>query len=385
MRVVDSPHREGIEFKYDVLVYAQGDIPPGLNETTDTTEEPAKYNGWRLRARETISLSEDATSPSSNHAGGRITYHFATPNRYLQWFRGPDQGRAVISNYLRDLFSPGLRRLGEETGLNPLLIWWDCASPAMTEMPWELAFYRTFNNSVTLLRGVPPQAPRPPTVFYGKLRLAVIGQHEDSLWNSAAWLSLENHPLLEVHRFDGIDPILALQKAAQEGFELVHLFSRGEITSAFDGVLYLNDGQSREYNRELTSGHLSEILRYGRVALVSLTSNAELDDTPVPDIVATHRAFAALGRTPVALPSVLAPLGYLPIDRATAYFVAFYDTLSATGDLGYASNTAQRAARSLTPVAVFPRRSSNVITRKLSVRDIMNDSTLSDFLPAEVL
>jgi hypothetical protein len=196
-----------------------------------------------------------------------------------------------------------------------------------------------------------------------RLRLALIHDPARTPWwlhNALGGLP----PSIEVIPMPG-SAREALQRAAKEGYELVHVVADGLVSLACEGILY----HSQTTPPEIPPSELSALLRGSRVAVLSLTpwecsspDTVEIGGHLVPS---AYRAFACLGSSRLALPSVVAPLGPLESWRAEPFWHGFYAVLGETLRLDLAMARAQEG-RPPAPVAVFPRHFHSRLFRRPS-------------------
>jgi hypothetical protein len=239
-------------------------------------------------------------------------------NRYQEYLASFFDGTKDPMKMRAKLFetlSPGLELFfeGYPLGDSGIRVWWSCESPELEDLPWELLIYskRGGASDLSFVRGQPPSTSVPKVPFSGELRLAFI--HTPGL--APTWLTNglgQLPPAIQVIPMTS-DPREALEQAAREGFELVHLVVDGIVTAAYEGVLYFHGNPSPE----LPASELSTLLKGSRVSVLGLTEA----DTSNPDVIqigpyevpSAFRAFAYLGRSPLPLPNLVIPLGpHLP-------------------------------------------------------------------------
>lgn len=329
---------------FDAVLYSQLPLPGGSG--SGEGKYPAELRGLPQTAIERVTVE----------AGNVETWHA----KFLQERKGMEDMRLR----LLEAMSPGLRDLVTEPPAE-VRIWWSSATPELEDFPWELTVgdgTPSWQRRVAFLRGLPPEAPIPVLPVEGMPKLAVVGT--PSMWPDwASKLSREFAAHVTV-----IDlPIReALQEAAQSRFELVHVFADGIVSGALEGILY--DHDSRRTQAELHPGELSRILSGSRVALMAL-STAEAPD---PDmllmgghrVLSAYRAFAYLGAgISHPLPSMVAPLGPVPVSFFTEFWERFYTELIRGWHLTGALRNAHKAAPFPLPIALFCRHAGGRLFR----------------------
>jgi hypothetical protein len=257
---------------------------------------------------------------------------------------------------------------GSFAGGRPSRTWFHTDAPEVAELPWELLAYRGGGRSSTnasFARGLPPESATPLVPVTGVLRLGVIdpgGRTPRAL--TAAFDSLA--PGIEVRRLSG-GARDALQAAAAEGLELLHVVSDGSVTSSLEGVLEFPDSDERP----LSAGELARYLYGSRVRVLGLTPCAG-DDSASTSIgrrvvPAAHRAFTYFATSAHPLPTTVAPLGPLDEWGVERFWSAFYGRLGESHEI----EASMAHAQSSGPVAValFLRQLQVPTFRRVAVEE----------------
>ena len=296
---------------------------------------------------------------------------------------------------------------GQEPGGHRLRLWWSSAIPNLVELPWELLAYdgeSRFNEQLSFVRGVPPEAPVPRIPVGEKLRLAFIHLPQSApAWLAEALAGLDGVEVVEI-----VDhPLRGLQRAAREGFELVHLVAAGSVSLAHDGFLYLNqvsavagaaagsDGGTRlgwltglvekitqqfDYgtnstvtdmfyrtpNEEVLSpAALSSLLWGSRVTVLSLSAPKGIGNSRLDAMFShsSYRAFAAFGNSPLPMPNIVAQTCMVRPDQLKGFWHGFYGALAATVDIEQAMLSARTGVGEGPPLALFLRQRRGAFTR----------------------
>ncbi|MBV9924083.1 MAG: hypothetical protein JOZ96_03515 [Acidobacteria bacterium] len=325
--------------------------------------------------------------------------------------------RSRVRNLLFETPPKALQEIfrGKLDPRRPLRIWWGTPHSELVHLPWELLAYgdrgrANQRKSLSFVRGAPPEQAVPKVPVSGPLRLALIGdpqQMPEGL--SRAVAALENAPAggeprpVAVTRMT--EPSLeALQRAAREGFELVHLVADGTISLTYEGILYLRKSQPKEEGREeppspqkrrwlrialdavrrvrsilpnswydslsdklytnlaietCTPGQLSALTRGSRITVLSLSVPKTDDSDPgrmdgylLPSV---YKSFAGLGNSNLPLPNLVAPIGATTDEQLTQFWQNFYTRLAEKGSVEEAMAEGQKGALAV-PMALFLRQ-----------------------------
>jgi hypothetical protein len=276
---------------------------------------------------------------------------------------------------LLQALSPGLERLfsGQPLADRPVRIWWYSETPELEDLPWELIAYQfaSLAAGLSFVRGRPSSLPVPkvPLGPDAPLRLAYI--HNPAITSYDLDQALHNLPP-EIQLFEFTDePRRALENAAREGFELVHLVADGVVSLAYEGILYLSADAPASETGLLYAGDLSRTLNGSRVSLLSLSEPAG----PNPDLVqigryqvpSAYRAFAYLAHSPRSLPSMVLPLG--PHDPYVLhnFWADFYKCLVDSLSVEEAMSKARLAASNA--MALFLRQNESKTFQRLDATE----------------
>ena len=291
-----------------------------------------------------------------------------------------DDATSALRSKLFELPSPVLRALfsGQwEEFDRPIRVWWNCTPPELAELPWELLaceLHKRAKAKFSFVRGLPPDMPLPRVPVEGRLRLAFI--HEPERTPDALKSAIEGlKPILDVVAMTE-PPREALQQAAKEGFELIHLVTDGALSPGEEGLLYLreslaadskadelsplrrhlsrftlkylssyrhlygdewllklNDQLAKKLDIDTCSAsELSAVLRGSRVTLLSLSTPKTYDTDAeflhgilLPSV---FRAFVSFASSPLPLPNIVAPLRACAEDVAAKFWSSFYSRLA---------------------------------------------------------
>jgi hypothetical protein len=337
----------------------------------------------------------------------KIVVNWTAYRKYKSaFFRGENAASELLSRdeIFREV-SPGLKSLlnGEAITSRPLRIWWTSASPALVHLPWELLAYGGdgyAGGKFYFVRGLPPEEPVPKLPVSGNLRLAFI--HEPNSTPVELIEALRNIPGIDVTDMTH-HPLQALQDAARDGFELVHLVSDGAVSLSYEGFLYLrkppekgvsldsNDAANRrlyrlllgvykkidsflpkkwstwadnKFSKELdietlSPNQLSALQRGARLAVLCLSPPKsghdninEVNATLLPSIYST---FACLGNSTLPMPNIVAQIGAAKPEDLKPFWRGFYTELGSSLEIEKAVSEGlkQSAAR---PIALFLRQ-----------------------------
>jgi hypothetical protein len=360
---------------YDAYLYTNLTIP-GLDPEIDSLKDcEREISGLKLAG------------------GGQIVVHWEQYQQYLSTFikgeraaykkffgEKEEQQVKHLVNVRDQLFEISAGALQSLLNGNlditdrPLRIWLHCTLPELTDLPWELLaceLRKKEKARFSFVRGL-PRRPIPKVSVTGKLRLAFIYEPEkapDALIKAIH----ASKPELEVVEMTE-PPREALNRAASEGFELVHLVTDAALSLGHNGLLYLREstpdttpaeplnpmfrpfyrvaldhvdffrhliGNERllQWNDKLinkldiepcSAEELSGIFRGSRVTLLSFSAPKTDDTQPghfqgslLPTV---YSAFASLG-TYSRLPNIIAPLGACDDKTLETFWRSFYSHL----------------------------------------------------------
>jgi hypothetical protein len=300
----------------------------------------------------------------------QITVAWSRYEEYLAHFLSGARSPSHMRSRLLKAMSPGLEYLFSDRSLadQPVRLWWASETPELVDLPWELLVYGSRSNAeeLSFVRGLPPETPTPQIPVGEQLRLAIIhapGSAPEALRNALAIAP----PGLHVTFITG-SPLMELQRALREGYELIHLVADGLVSLAYEGILYLPGPPGLE--RRISPSQLKELLHSSRVALIGLTT----PEDPDPDTIAlggrsvpsAYRAFAYLGSSTLSLPSVVAPLGPLEPEQIETFWRTFYAELADTLHIEEAMARARVAALSPPGIALFLHHSHGRVFRRIA-------------------
>lgn len=306
---------------YDVTVYTnrselRGSVPrPG--------RYPSSIGGLPLVSLETI----------------KIRWH--RYDEYLELFLDAEKSARVMRERLLELFSSGLETIFESRFAGPTRIWWNCLSPELEELPWELLGSNPSGIPVSLARGVPGDlAPLIP--ISGPLRLGIVGANAAPPRLRDLGTGVNG---ITATAFDG--PISsAIARAIREGSELVHVFTNGRVSLGFDSVLELAGST-------ISPGQLHSCLTGSRTALMSFSLTHESENER--DVAkTTYSAFSHLGGGG-STTTLLAPIGPIQPSRAADFWHSFYETFPRSLSIEDALLEAQHHRSAPVPIALFLR------------------------------
>ncbi|MFN8634003.1 MAG: hypothetical protein U0893_09125 [Chloroflexota bacterium] len=330
---------------YTVLIYTGVAGPWGTEPVTPPAGRPGRVGGLPLVAVEHMTIRW---------------------SRYRDLPRTVDElaelGTALRGRFIH-LVSPALQALleGEADFSRPVRIWWHSDVPELIELPWELFAASAMARSPIqfhVVRGLPGESLPPVPLDGNRLRLALIGTPGPATELIQTALQRIRHLRVEV--MDG-STRESLSRAAADGFELVHLVADGSVSPAFEGILIPRD----TLESRLMARDLSRLLRGSRVTVLGLTELSREAPSPprpavkraphaVAEVLSPYRAFTHLGAAPEALPSIVAPLGYLDDDAVSRFWRTFYRTLAETLSIEEAQRKAHTASTTV-PMALFLR------------------------------
>jgi hypothetical protein len=310
-----------------------------------------------------------------------LTIHPTSFEDYLASFIEGEKGLPTMRDRMLETMSPGLRKMLTEPS-SDLRIWWSSAAPELDDFPWEL----TAGPRVVLLRGAPPETPIPVLPVAQNPRLAILGASN----RRPSWAGQLREEFPQVVTSIDLPLRMALGSVAQSGFELVHVFSDGIVSNALEGILY--DADTDTGRPELPSGELSSILAGTRVAVLAL-SRAE-DSGPDKFILAgrsvlsAFRAFAYLGASTLPLPTIIAPLGPIPEQMISEFWLRYYRALIDSWHLTRSLQQAQQSFSITLPVALFCRHAAGRLFQRsegVAVPDAQRVEVRQDFLQSQQL
>ncbi|HZU26697.1 MAG TPA: hypothetical protein VFA04_14325 [Bryobacteraceae bacterium] len=268
----------------------------------------------------------------------------------------------------------------------PVRVWWAAADLELAAFPWETLAARIFSlDRVAIVRGAPPEVVLPRVPVKEKPRLALIYDPATAPARLIAALEKVSGPQLV--KVEGSSPRENLQKAVEQGVEMVHLVARATVSLAHEGMLALPQsavGRPKitafglgvyslfrpllsaslrkwlvrvleiDLEGELCSVvQLSDLLRGKRLTVLGISpTDIPQDQTWVTGLLpSTYRSYCALGMSGAPLPTIVAPLG--PIAKEETFWPAFYENIASSLSVENALTSA--AGPSGLPVAVFLR------------------------------
>lgn len=369
-----SPHREALA------------RPTTRTQQSTPREKDCDYDAWVFAPESIPDLKPPDPSnvpPDCRKSGGiplvaleRVSVRWNRYQEYLGAFLEGEKGCRELGRRLFGTLSEGLQRLfgeglGKAAAGRRVRLWWSSETPELEDMPWELMAYdhaKLPPPQFVFVRGTPPDAPSFTPEVDGPLRLALIHDPEAGAAPTAlmaAIQSVAHKSLLQViHYQDG--PRQALQRAAAEGVELLHIVADGFVSLSYDGILYLHQPQRKELHPELGAAELTSTLSGSRVRLIALSEACSGD----PDMItiggqvvpSVYRAFACLGATRMPVPTMVAPLGPLRQGDVQGFWSGFYQGLSET--LSVHKAMAAGCGTRLLPFALFLRQRSSRLFRR---------------------
>lgn len=372
----------------------------------------------------------------------RVLVHWTRYQNYiLSFFLGEKKARAFLRSLGRqktaaegvvsqlfEVKGPFLETLfeGKQAGDRLTRFWWHSELPELVALPWELMAYGHFSDTnvpFSFLRGLPPQTSMPRVPVSGPLKLAFI--HEPRITSKALLAALEDHPanIQITHMTEA--PREALQTAAREGYELVHLVADGTVSLANDGTLYLRkapklraEGSALKHRflrtllpvfnafgagsrgslgqwvrnkleteldiDKCSPSELSALLRGSRISILSLSSpkstNTEPDRIDGYLLPQVYRAFCSLGSSTLPLPTIIAPVGATDDPEMTRFWRGFYAELGEHLDITKAMAGGLKGQPPLA-MAMFQRHSDAQVFTRISAEQQEHtvDPTQLDF------
>jgi hypothetical protein len=260
----------------------------------------------------------------------------------------------------------------------PVRVWWSSETPEIDELPWELVAWQNpgyRDGRFSFVRGVPGSF-QPLVPLEGPLRLALIYDPASTAPELVDALT---------HLPDGIEtvrmtqpPLEALQQAAAEGIELVHLVADGMTSLGHDGILRL-PGQWADRPESLPPRELSALLMGSRVTILGLSAPEGVREATSELGASAYRAFTFLGSSQHPLPSIVAPLALLPADQTAGFWHRFYSALAETLSVEDAMTRAQGGGPPMLAALFLRHRLGNEFARRgagtRSIREITKGLT----------
>jgi hypothetical protein len=323
----------------------------------------------------------------------QITIETADYESDLASFIEGEQSMQRMRDRLLQMMSSNLRTLLTNPQ-SDIRIWWSSSTPELEDFPWELSagsgLQRSFSR-VVFLRGIPPATPIPAIPVAGEPRLAIVGRSyalpgwaRSLATQYSEHVNISDKPLRE-----------GLEAAVQAGFELIHVFADGVVSSAFDGILYDHDaprrmGDDRRNLAELHPGELSRMLSDSRVAVLALSrsehTSPDLHYVGGRQVLSAFRAFAYLGACTFPLPTTVVELGPVPGGIMASFWQRFYEELVPNWHLTNALRSAQSSQPFAPPIALFCRHAGGKLFRQASSADVSQPMRIrQDFLRSEQL
>jgi hypothetical protein len=317
LRLGEGPTGEGPTGAYEAFVYTN------LNLSGFSPRDPGRVP----------KSDEKTTMPLV--AVEQVVVKWSRYQEYLAYFVEGSKDPDMMGYRLFETLSPGLQVLFSDQKLadRPVRVWWHCETPEMEDFPWELMAYRRRGSSpdFSFVRGQPPSTPSPTVPLRGPLRLAFI--HNPNV--TPRWLEdmlTSFGPNLQVTNLT-MPPHNAMETAAREGYELVHIVADGIVSLSYEGVLYIYGTPSLE----VSAGELSSLLNGSRVSVLGLTEPvAQNADTVLIggyEVPSAYRAFAYLNRSIFPLPNIVAPLGPTTDWQLMQFWQRFYHTMDETHEI----------------------------------------------------
>lgn len=352
-------------------------IPPPTETSRSSSEEIREIRGYNALIYTNLTIpgltSGELPSNQPREEGGlplvaceKIDLHWQAYQEYLARFDLGEKEAGHMRDRLVEAMTEGLRVLFTKFPWtqSPVRLWWSVEAPELEDLPWDLlsnAGHGPAETEFSFVRGMPPKVPPPLVPVDGPLRLGVIGRPgflADSLLQALAPGSI---PGLEITHLP-LPPFKAMQTAAREGFELLHVVADGEVLLSYEGVLYFHG----EREPRLSSGELSSCLHGSRVTVLCLSSSVDTN----PDLVeiggysvpSAYRAFAQIASEDLPLPNIVAPLGPIDPVRLGAFWQRFYTHLAETYRIEQAM--LQGRQNEPLPLALFLRHSQGVLFRR---------------------
>jgi hypothetical protein len=354
---------------YDALVYTNLRIPWLRPSESHTSDQHASLGGLPLAAVEQIVVQ-----------WGRYKEYLA------EFFKG-DQAPDLLRTLLFDMLSPGLDALfgGEPLSEAPVRVWWANMAPELEELPWEIAAYAhrsPTDEQFSFVRGNPPATLPPQVPIAGQLRLAFIHNPQRTPEELRAALATLSESL-EVIEMTG-PPRAALERAAHEHYELIHLVADGSVSLACEGVLELFEGRASKDKPAKAATcspyELNAMLRGSSAVVLGLSPSkghqakpANVSKSSIPMV---YRAFAHFASAQLPLPSILAPVAPLPHDQEATFWQYFYRKLAETRGIEAAVAQSRFAVSGL-QIALFLRHPHMEVFRRIPVSFSIHDPEAS--------
>jgi hypothetical protein len=334
---------------YDALIYTELDTPVLTRHDRPPRGQPDTVAGLPLAAVEYIHV--------------RWSRYLEYLAAFLEEEKAPD----VMRDRLFETMSHGLWMLfsGQPLSDRPVRVWWANETPQLEDLPWELVAYADRSSTAgefSFVRGLPPETPLPLIQVGNRLRLALI--HDPSRTPYGLLDALDQVlPSIDVTHIAAESPLQAVNRAVHEGYELLHIVADGIVSLAYEGILYWH----RPYSLQISASELSAVLRGSRVSVLALTPQQSTN----PDVVqigdflvpSAYRAFAYLGRSPLPLPSIVAPLGPHNDDLLFRFWHSFYRSLGEDLKIEEAMARGHEGNRGL-PTALFMRQPHGHLFRR---------------------
>jgi hypothetical protein len=314
------------------------------------------YSPLRLPVSPSTTTSVPEPFPEVPLAGiERLTIHPTSYQAYLASFLDGEKGLPLMRDRLFETMSPGLQQLLRNPQMD-LRIWWSSAAPELDDFPWELTANSIGTGGarqIVLLRGAPPRTPIPILPVENSPRLAIIG----AINRRPHWVDRLSAEFPQIVKPLDLPLREAIREAAQEGFELAHVFSDGIVSNALEGILYDHDATSGRH--ELPPRELSGMLAGTRIAILALSRSEDTN----PDqlmlagraVLSAFRAFAYLGAASLPLPTIIALLGPVPESMIGEFWWRFYRELITGWHLTRSLQQAQQDFPIGLPIALFCR------------------------------
>ncbi len=329
---------DGSPRTYVALVYGRA-VMPFTHPAEPPPGEPAEWAGEPLVGVE------------------RFAVDWRQYGAYLASFVEGGKQAGMMQERLFEAVPPGLSAVldGEFGGARRTRTWFDSDAPELAELPWELLAYRSgrrASSGASFVRGLPPDAATPLVPITDGLRLGLVdpaGRAPRAL--TAAVDSLAGR--IEVQQLAG-GVRSALNQAAAEGLELLHLVADGSITSSLEALLEFPGANEAP----LAASEMASILRGSRVRVVGLTpcavddqASSAIDTSLVPS---AHRAFTYFATSIHPIPTTVAPLGPLSGRVLEWLWSTFYGALAETFEIEGSLTRVQ--AQEPVAVALFLRQ-----------------------------
>jgi hypothetical protein len=315
--------------EYDALLYTR--LEPGIT----------------YRSRECPSGQPTQVGGLPFVGAERITVRWSHYEEYLQFFHDAEKAPLAMRQRLFETLSEGLQALFSGRWSIPAAtrLWWSNECSELEDLPWELLTSEHLSTArISFVRGLPPEETPPLVPLRDEmLRLAIIGPR------SAAPEELQRALDAPVSYFSASwfpgEPRKAIERAVEEGYELVHIIADGLISLGLEGILQIGE-------HRLSPRQLRLAVNNTRVTLITLSPPAEPRlDAGTPTV---YRAFAHLGSGGRCSATMLAPVGPMPSWRMEGFWRQFYAGLAETLSIEDALLHCQTPGPPV-PVAVFLR------------------------------